>query len=200
MIMNATIVLLIYGSIALGLICGGIIALLKGFKLIMKGRGKKSEKNSIEFVGLKVRLSSIGSLVMITAFMWGWAAVKALPDYKDQLVEIHTAKLNLELNKSINEIALLEKEHPNIINNNTNLKEILSNATSNLNESRLALDYGDRKNIDFNNVVASISQQQNAYMELEKAVKQGDNAKINVESLKLEEATKAVKRVFNRMF
>lgn len=193
LVMNATITLLIYWSIALGLICGGLISLVKGFKLIMEGKGKSREESSIEFCGLKVHVSSLGSLVMITAFLWGWAAVKALPDYKDQLVEIRTANLKLELNNSIAQIASLEQEHSDLIKKDRALKEALSVAKTNLTDSQMVFAYGDRKNIQLNEFTDSMAQQQVAYKNLEKAVEQGDMASINEMSMELKEATTAVK-------
>jgi hypothetical protein len=107
--MNAIITLLIYWSIAVGLIAGGLFALAKGFRLVLEGKGKHKEESKIELFGLKVSVSSIGSLVMITAFMWGWAAKLALPSYKDQNVEIHALKTELSKNKAaIDSLSLMK--------------------------------------------------------------------------------------------
>ncbi len=191
--MNATITLLIHWSIAIGLIIGGITALIKGFELVKSGKGKTKEESSIEFLWLKVKVKSLGALVMLTAFMWGLAAVRALPNYKDPFVEICTTNARNEINKSIEEIAHLEKKHANIINENINLKEVLSEATSNLNYSQIALEYKDRQNIHFNNFVAGMAQQREAYQELEKAIQHGDKKSISENSLKLKKATETVK-------
>jgi len=78
-----TITLIIYGSIALILAIGGIYSLRKGFQLIANGNNKSIEESTITFLGLHVTTGSIGAMVMITSFMWGWAAKMALPQYKD---------------------------------------------------------------------------------------------------------------------
>lgn len=106
--MNAIITLLIYWSIAVGLIGCGLFALSRGFKLVLEGKGKSKEENSIEFLGVKVSVGSLGSLVMVTAFMWGWAAKLALPNYKDANIEIHA--LRQELTHTKTTLAMLEQE------------------------------------------------------------------------------------------
>lgn len=100
--MNVTITLVMYWSIAIVLAGGGIYSLKKGFELILSGKGKAKEENSIEIFGLKASLSSIGSLVMITAFMWAWAAKLTLPNYKDANVEITALMKNLEESQKLN--------------------------------------------------------------------------------------------------
>ena len=63
--MNATITLFIYWSIASGLIGGGIFALIKGFQLVLGGKGKSKEASTIDIFGVKASVNSIGALVMV---------------------------------------------------------------------------------------------------------------------------------------
>lgn len=93
-----------YWTISFGLLIGGLYALNRGFKLVLSGRGRKREENKIEALGLKATVGSIGSLVMITAFLWGWAASYTLPNYKDRYVEIAALK------EKENQIKALETE------------------------------------------------------------------------------------------
>lgn len=100
--MNGEIVtLIIYGCIAVMLALGGIYTLRKGFQLIVNGSGKNVESSSIKFLGLQVTTGSIGALVMMTAFMWAWAAKLSLPQYHDGKVQITalTKKLSLANNQ-----------------------------------------------------------------------------------------------------
>jgi len=78
---NESITLIIYGGLTFLLAFGGIYTLRKGFQLIMSGRGKSQENSTIKFLGLHVSTGSIGAFVMITAFMWAWAATQSLPQY-----------------------------------------------------------------------------------------------------------------------
>jgi hypothetical protein len=106
--MNVTITLLMYWSIAAGLIAGGLYALTQGFRLVLKGQGKSKDESSVTFLGMKATVGSIGSLVMITSFMWGWAARATLPSYKDPNT---TIALRAELEKSKSMIVSLEKKN-----------------------------------------------------------------------------------------
>ena len=108
--MNGEIVtLIIYGSIALLLAVGGIYSLKMGFKLIAKGKGKKPEESSINFLGFKATTGSIGALVMITAFMWGWAAKLSLPQYDDGQTKI--TALTKELAEVSTQFDMLKVDH-----------------------------------------------------------------------------------------
>ena len=93
--MEKIVPLLPYWSIAIGLLFGGLYALHRGFGLVLSARGKTKEESSIEFFGLKATVGTIGSFVMLTAFMWGWIATFALPNYKSEDVSIDYA-LQLE--------------------------------------------------------------------------------------------------------
>lgn len=106
--MNAIITLLTYWSIALGLLAGGLYALNRGFSLVMSARGKTKEDSRVEFLGLKVTVGSIGALVMITAFMWGWAAKLALPNYKDAEITISALKEKIEETQGV--VARLQRK------------------------------------------------------------------------------------------
>jgi hypothetical protein len=93
---DTTLTLVMYWSISAALIAGGLYALHRGFKLLMSSRGRKAEENTIEAFGMKFTLGSLGSLVMITAFLWGFAAAWALPNYKDRDTTITNMQLSLE--------------------------------------------------------------------------------------------------------
>ncbi|MGD0266726.1 MAG: hypothetical protein ABSD47_17485 [Candidatus Methylomirabilota bacterium] len=86
--MNATLALLTYGFVAVALVAAGIYALNRGFKLILSGRGRSKEESSVELLGFKAAVGSLGALVMVTSFLWGFAAVYALPKYKDPNVTV----------------------------------------------------------------------------------------------------------------
>ena len=106
--MNSYITLTIYGFVSLALVTGGVFSLTKGFKLVLEGKGKTKEESSIEFAGIKITVGSIGGLVMITAFMWGWAAVQALPKLSqnpDGAIEI--ARLQSKLARTENQFKSL---------------------------------------------------------------------------------------------
>jgi hypothetical protein len=112
---NALLVLLMHWSVAILLIIGGLSALSKGFKLIMSGKGKTKEDSNIEIFGMKAKLGSIGSVAILTAFLWGWAAVWCLPSYKDKDVTIGElqsliASKDLELKKSNSKLQETNRE------------------------------------------------------------------------------------------
>ena len=92
---NESITLIIYGGLTFLLAFGGIYTLRKGFQLIMSGRGKSQESSSINFLGLHVSTGSIGAFVMITAFMWAWAANKSLPQFNNGKTQITALKQQL---------------------------------------------------------------------------------------------------------
>jgi hypothetical protein len=97
---NATITLFMYWSIALLLIFGGIFSLKKGFRLIQSGNGANHERSSITLMKIKISVGSIGALVMVTAFLWGWAAKTCMPSYsktKDtEIISLYNALKNRE--------------------------------------------------------------------------------------------------------
>jgi multidrug efflux pump subunit AcrA (membrane-fusion protein) len=193
--MNVTITLLIYWSIAVGLIGGGLFALAKGCKLVLEGKGKTKEENSIEFFGIKANVSSVGSLVMITAFMWGWAAKLALPSYKDAVVEIHA--LRQELKQTETALASLKQSNFNKIAQVAKLEERLTEAESALKQSEmvsfLSGAKGEKKE-RAKELEAKIVEQDVALAELQEAVKADNRSKIEENSIKFEKAAAEVKK------
>jgi hypothetical protein len=105
--MEATITILAHSLIAAALVWVGYRALSWGYRLLHDGKGMTKEKSSIELAGFKANVSSIGGLTMVTAFLWGWAAVFALPAYQNDEIEVSSAK---ELELKINELAQLQSE------------------------------------------------------------------------------------------
>lgn len=197
--MNVTITLLIYWSIAVGLIAGGIFALIKGFQLVLEGKGKTKEESSLEFLGVKASVGSIGSLVMVTAFMWGWAAKLALPSYKDAEVEIHA--IQQELMQTETALASLKEENASKIAEVENLESRLAAARSTLEQSQMTIAAAvDNKKEKQEELEALIEEQQTRFAELQAAVKQNDRAKIDKKSIEFEEAAMAVKKTINKLF
>jgi hypothetical protein len=139
-----TITLVIYGGVAFILAFGGIYTLRKGFQLITNSRGKPAEKNTIKFLGLHVTTGSIGALVMITAFMWGWAAKLSLPQYQDgnittadlkkQLAVVTTKadKLTAENTIQNKQLAVITKKANKLADENITQSKQLSSLKSNI--------------------------------------------------------------------
>jgi septal ring factor EnvC (AmiA/AmiB activator) len=110
--MHAAFALFIYGSVAAALVAGGIYALNRGFNLVMSGRGRPREECTVELLGFRATVGSIGSFAMVTAFLWGYAAVLALPKYKDPNITIALAEkdeaigsMNAELTATRSQLA-----------------------------------------------------------------------------------------------
>jgi len=197
--MNATITLLVYWSIAIGLIGGGIFALSKGFQLVLAGKGKTKEESSIEFLGVKATVGSIGSLVMVTAFMWGWAAKQSLPNYKDAEVEIHALKLDLQQAETA--LASLERENSDKLAEVGNLKERLAAARMSLEESQMAIVAAvDERKEKQKELQEMLEAQRARFAELQSAVKSNDRAVIDKKSIEIEEAAGAVERSIKDIF
>jgi hypothetical protein len=93
---GTTLTLCIYWSISFALIGVGFYALNRGYKLILSGRGKSKEESTVELFGLKATVHSIGALVMITAFLWGFAASRTVPSYETNDVRIKALMASLE--------------------------------------------------------------------------------------------------------
>jgi uncharacterized protein YlxW (UPF0749 family) len=116
---------------------GGIFALIKGFQLVLEGKGKTKEESSLEFLGVKASVGSIVSLVMVKAFMWGWAAKLALPSYKDAEVEIHA--LRQELTQTETALASLKEQNAGKLAEVENLENRLAAARSALEQSQMTI-------------------------------------------------------------
>lgn len=197
--MNVTITLLIYWSIAAGLIGGGIFALAKGFKLVMEGRGKTKEESTVEFMGLKASVGSIGSLVMVTAFMWGWAAKLALPSYKDPDVEIHALRQEFEQIETA--LASLREEHSAKIAQMANLEARLAGASSELEQSRAVVAAAEYETeVKQTELQTRLDEQQSRIAELQAAIKKNDPAKIEQKATEIEEASEAINKTIKSIF
>jgi len=197
--MNVIVTLLIYWSIAAGLIGGGLFALARGFKLVLEGKGKTKEESSIQFLGLKVSVGSIGSLVMVTAFMWGWAAKQALPNYKDQEVEIHALMADLKETEAA--VVSLRKRHADQLEQVGNLKTELSSARAALDESQLAITAAvEGRREKQTELAVMIVEQRKALDELQSAVKAGDPASVEENSKRFRDASIALERSVKKLF
>jgi hypothetical protein len=185
--MNATITLLIYGVIAVGLLGGGLFALAQGFRLVLQSKGKTKEESSIEFFGVRVNVSSLGSLVMLTAFLWGWAANLALPNYTDAHVEI--SALEEILDKAHTELAYLREEQAAKIVEVERLEEQLSAARSDLEEHQALVVVPTKGTAEIlESVAAGFEAYKAQFAELEAAIEDGNLSTIAEETKKLREA------------
>ncbi len=140
---DSTLTLIMYWSISAALIAGGLYALHRGFALLMSGRGKKAEENTIEAFSMKFTLGSIGSVVMVTAFLWGLAAAWALPNYEDPNTTITAMRLSLEeKTRTIQTLETdLQKKDKEVVAVKTQLGNTMSElATARDNQRRLAAD------------------------------------------------------------
>ncbi len=196
--MNATITLFIYWSIAAGLIGGGLFALAKGFQLVLDGKGKAKEQNSIELLGLKANLGSVGAMVMLTAFMWGWAAKLALPTYKGPDEEI--SALTRQLQETEIALATLKLESANKLDQAPGSREELSAAKSVLGESRVAIAaaVNDREETT-KKLTERIAAQQTAFKELQAAVKADDPSNIQESAVSFKDSTIEVKAAIQKL-
>lgn len=132
---NATIALIIRGIIALVLAFGGVYALRKGFQLLKDGKGLKPEANKIEFLGMKASLGSLGALGMLTAFMWGWAAERSLPNFSKTEDGVMVSALKLKIADKNTQIAELSKnlEFRSILFESANTELVAALKASNAN-------------------------------------------------------------------
>ena len=107
-------VIAIYGTMSLSLVAVGFYSLKKGFDLIDRHQSNK-EYSTIELGKLRVSLGSLGGLVMMTSFLWGYAATKIMPRYQDgdtiisMQKELRSTKIKIDENKD-----LLEKNAENL--------------------------------------------------------------------------------------
>lgn len=98
---DSTMVIAIYGTMSLSLVGVGFYSLKKGFDLIDRHQSNK-EYSTIQLGKLRVSLGSLGGLVMMTSFMWGYAATKVLPRYQDgdtiisMQKQLHSTRIKLE--------------------------------------------------------------------------------------------------------
>jgi peptidoglycan hydrolase CwlO-like protein len=184
--MNATITLLAYWSIAAGLVGGGIFALKKGFDLVMQGKGKAVSESTIEFFGFKITVGSLGALVMITAFLWGWAATLALPNYKDDDVEINALRQNLQQAQTA--LTDLQTEHSIDQADFPSLEASLANTKAALeaSQSTITAALNERKQKQ-KELQTLLTQQKARLAELDAAVKAKNTAQIKQQSLAIEQ-------------
>jgi hypothetical protein len=88
---DSSMVIAIYGAMSLSLVGIGFYSLKKGFELIDRHQSNK-EYSTIELGKLRVSLGSLGGLVMMTSFLWGYAATKIMPRYQDKDIIISVQK------------------------------------------------------------------------------------------------------------
>jgi len=95
---NATHALYIRALLALVLVCGGIYALRRGYRVIELGRGDDPGESFFELGLLKAQSSTVGSLVMLTATVWAVLGYWTAPAYKSSDVEVAAVeRMELEL-------------------------------------------------------------------------------------------------------
>jgi hypothetical protein len=104
---DSTMVIAIYGAMSLSLVGVGFYSLKKGFDLIDRHQSNK-EYSTISLGKLRVSLGSLGGLVMLTSFLWGYAATKIMPRYQDKDTLISVQK-TIDKNK-INIDKLMEEK------------------------------------------------------------------------------------------
>src|SRR6185437_2101635 len=86
---NVTIAIVAKALIGLMLVSGGIIAIIKGAQLYRDGVGLSPERTSVEiFKKVKVATSSVGAVLMLTAFGWGWLATTSLQRFSEGTIVV----------------------------------------------------------------------------------------------------------------
>lgn len=197
--MNVTITLIMYWSIAFSLVCGGLYALKKGFSLILEGKGKTKEESLVEFFGLKANVSSIGSLVRITAFMWGWAAKSTLPGYKDDHVQI--AEIRQDLMKAEAALASLKEKNSAKIAQMAKLDERLAATSMALEKSQIAVAAAaDGNKEKQKKLEEKLEAQRKSFSELQTAIKINDQEDIDKKFILFKAATMDIENTIKYLF
>lgn len=155
---NVTITLLMYWSIAAALVVGGIFSLKKGFDLVLSGKGGAPQDNQISIFGLKASLGSLGALVMVTAFLWGYAASLTLPDYKDTEVQILSNRLS-KAQEAVAQLSALNEQKTKSIMALTDTMANTNQLISNVDVMTVLTDQHDGK------AFGKIFQSQNQYIQ-----------------------------------
>lgn len=187
--MNATLTLVMYWSIALLLAFGGIYALKKGFNLITFEMVNKSSASSVEFFGFKASVNSIGALIMVTAFMWGWAANLTLPGYDDGVTKI--ASLEEELSNSRNLLAAAEKKSNELLALNRELEISYKAMQASIKDDG---QFSMGKDVDYDRFISLASKQSESLFKADRAV---TNRDINAAQIYLLEGKEASKEMNN---
>jgi hypothetical protein len=191
--MNATLTLVMYWSIALLLASGGIYALKKGFNLVTFEIAHKSSASSVEFFGFKASVNSIGALVMVTAFLWGWAANLTLPDYDDGSTKI--ALLEEELSDSRYLLAAAEEKSNELLALNREL-EVSYKAMQASIEDNGQFNIGE--NINYDRFISLASKQSESLFKADKAVKNRDIDAAQIYLLEGKEASREMKSLIEK--
>lgn len=97
------ITLVLSGKIAIAILlaAGGIGALFLGYRLYRSGVGLREDGATIETKEAKFHLKTVGSVLMLTSFGWGWLCLSASPKYSidgnkiDIALEPSEAKINI---------------------------------------------------------------------------------------------------------
>lgn len=192
--MNATLTLVMYWSIALLLAFGGIYALKKGFKLVMAEVAHKSSASSIELFGFKASVNSIGALVMVTAFMWGWAAKLTLPDYDDGLTRI--ASLEEELSNSRNLLAAAEEKSNELLALNRELESSYKAMQASIkDDGQFSIGNG----VDYDRFISLASKQSESLLKADRAVTNRDISAAQIYLLEGKEASKEMSNLIEKL-
>ena len=75
---------------------GGILAIHYGYKLYKDGVGGGRDHVVFEIGALKAKAHSVGSVVMVTAFLWAWAGVAISPSLDKRGDDVHVYSFNSE--------------------------------------------------------------------------------------------------------
>ncbi len=65
--------------ISIVLAVGGIVALCFGYFLFRSGIGLSEDGTTIKWKKVKIHLKTVGSVLMLTSFSWGWFSLSAMP-------------------------------------------------------------------------------------------------------------------------
>lgn len=100
MINQETLLILIYGIETLACIIIGFLALKYGKDLYFKGIGIQQDGSSIEIKGVKTQLKTVGSVLMLTSFAWGFLGWQIIPDYSKTKDKVNIGNLDPNVFKS----------------------------------------------------------------------------------------------------
>ena len=184
--MNVTITLIMYWLVAIALVCGGLYALNRGFHLVLSGKGRSRDESSVEAFGIRATVGSLGSLVMVTAFLWGYAAVLALPNYEDAEVRIdrlaqeleardrQLAGLHSQLSTTVSEVGLIESELVAAQEQGELSEEVVAKFHDHIDRAQLAAYYQTFESLPMHDFRSRIEDQREVMRSLEESLERND--------------------------
>lgn len=88
------LIISIRGVLSLLFIGAGITALIIGGKLYSKGTGLMEDGAEVTAKEKKIKLKTVGSVVMATSIAWGYLAFLSLPKYIDNNIEVKSRNID----------------------------------------------------------------------------------------------------------